>query len=246
MGVGARRRVDRLDPAQGFSAFHEQALPYPRPPGAVCHGPSHQAPGPAPSRATLGSTHQIQPRPNPAHFKLLLGRLPLKRATPESLQALRSRCFPPRPSITQASATQPTSTPAFLQAPPPSPSPASSARLSALVLPLPSVPASSHTCWGVHGLQRLLALSTVPFPALVQLPRRLPHRACLWKERREDPPHDRPPPSQAARFVWAKNTLRGLEEAALFCPGVLGGLETSSKSSGVPRPGSWGWGWGQG
>jgi hypothetical protein len=53
------------------------------------------------------------------------------------------------------------------------------------------------------------------------------------KEGPHPPPHLGPrldPSSQAARSLRARDTLKELEAAVLFCSGVLGGLETSFKS----------------
>lgn len=105
------------------------------------------------------------------------------------------------------------------QAPPVSPRPAPSPPLSAPARPVhPAHPFPSHTRWGLRRLQRLLALPAVAFPALVQLPRRLPLRACLRKERREDPPDRHPLPDGVGQ-----TPERDLEGGLFALPRVLGG-----------------------
>lgn len=135
------------------------------------------------------------PTQDSAHFKPPLGFFQLTQVAP--LSRTECRAFPSRPSPPRTGLPDPAHVHPRLQAPLVSPRPAPSPPLAAAAHPLPS-----HTCWGLRGLQCLLAFPAVPFPAPVQLPRRLPLRARLRRDRREDHPHPSDPRSQAGWFVW--------------------------------------------
>lgn len=230
-----RRTSPALAPPMGSSPSGLRHSSLNRPPPKAPPIPSRpkrvpRARASHPARRFLGATPNLTPFA--AHFRLHhpVWRWPVSCPFQASSQASPTNlsCAP----VPTHSGRSPSTEAEPTQASPPDPclpqtSPLSDPSGESQAPPFSSTqpkPLRSHTCWGPLALQGLLTLPAVAFPALVQLSGRLPLRACLRKERREDPPpspHDRAPPRQHGSC--GPETLEELGETVLF-PGSLGWL----------------------